>query len=190
MINQILYEFALWLDRHPWSTAIHESLYLYSWIESTHVLALMLFLGLLLIVDLRLLGVAFNQVKIAPLANAVDKPMMIGFFIMLTTGILLFYAIPVRTTQSIWFRIKIALMIIAAINAFFVRRRVRQIENVEPARQQQWQRQLKWGAGLSLALWFGVITTGRMIAYDWWDCHKPMADWLFNLAGCLNEPAT
>ena len=33
--------------------------------------------------------------------------MMIGFVVMLITGFLLYYAIPVRTTQSLWFRIRL-----------------------------------------------------------------------------------
>ncbi|MFL2523505.1 MAG: hypothetical protein ACJ0RB_08900 [Candidatus Azotimanducaceae bacterium] len=44
--------------------------------------------------------------------------MMIGFGLMVISGLLLYYAIPVRTTQSLWFRIKVVLLILAAINAF------------------------------------------------------------------------
>ena len=46
-MNQFIYNFAVWLDTHPWSTALHESFYLYNWIETTHVLSLMISLGLL-----------------------------------------------------------------------------------------------------------------------------------------------
>ena len=49
--------------------------------------------------------------------------MMIGFAMMLITGLLLYYAIPVRTTQSLWFRIKVVLLIVAGINAFFISRK-------------------------------------------------------------------
>ena len=35
---------------------------MYAWIESTHVLTLILFLGMLFIIDLRMLGVAFADV--------------------------------------------------------------------------------------------------------------------------------
>ena len=79
MLNEWLLNFALWLDSFAWSTAIHESFYLYAWIESTHVLAIMIFLGMLFIIDLRILGLSFAQVPAAKIAQRLDKPMMIGF---------------------------------------------------------------------------------------------------------------
>jgi hypothetical protein len=37
-----------------------------------------------------------------------------GFVPMVITGVLLFYAIPVRSYQSLWFRIKVVALILAA----------------------------------------------------------------------------
>ena len=37
MLNELLLNLARWLDSQSWSTAIHESIYLYAWIETTHV---------------------------------------------------------------------------------------------------------------------------------------------------------
>ena len=47
MLNQLLFDLALWLDAQQWSTDLHESYYVYNWVESTHVLTLMIFLGML-----------------------------------------------------------------------------------------------------------------------------------------------
>ncbi|CAN0499099.1 unnamed protein product, partial [Discosporangium mesarthrocarpum] len=47
------------LDDTQWSTLLHESYYMYNWTESTHVLTLMVSLGMLFLIDLRMLGVAF-----------------------------------------------------------------------------------------------------------------------------------
>jgi hypothetical protein len=38
--------FLEWLDSHAWSTALHESLFMYPLVESTHVVTLTLFVGL------------------------------------------------------------------------------------------------------------------------------------------------
>ena len=54
-------DFAVWLSETEWSIALHESLYLYPWIESTHVLSICLFFGTLLFVDLRLTDKVFNN---------------------------------------------------------------------------------------------------------------------------------
>ncbi len=82
MLNELLVSWALWLDAMPWSTALHESLYLHAWVESTHVLALTLFLGMLLIIDLRMLGLAFADVPAPLLAERLDKPMLVGLAVM------------------------------------------------------------------------------------------------------------
>ena len=188
MLNEWLLNFAHWLDSFAWSTAIHESFYLYAWIESTHVLAIMVFLGMLFIIDLRILGLAFAQVPAARIAERLDKPMMIGFAVMVITGLLLFFAIPVRSTQSIWFRIKVVLLIAAGINAFLFRNKMKEVrrdgrEEVEPSKR------LRLSAGTSLFLWMGVVMTGRAIAYDWFDCHKDLSYTMYWVAGCVDEMA-
>ena len=56
-MNELLYQFAEWLYATPWSRAIEESFYLYNWIETTHVLTVMLSLGMLIFIDLRRVNV-------------------------------------------------------------------------------------------------------------------------------------
>ena len=100
-----------WLAGTSWSIALHESLYLYPLIESTHVLTLTVFVGLTVMLDLRLLGLAMKQVPASDVMRATRALGKGGFVIMAITGLLLFYAIPVRTYQSIFFRAKVAMLI-------------------------------------------------------------------------------
>lgn len=37
-LNEWLLRLATWLDAQQWSTDLHESYYMYNWVESTHVL--------------------------------------------------------------------------------------------------------------------------------------------------------
>ena len=119
-------------------------------------------------------GGDFSKSATSIIAQRLDKPMMIGFAMMLITGFLLYYAIPVRTTQSLWFRIKVVLLIVAGINAFLFRAKMQasssgwDLDPIPPKR-------IRVGAMLSLVLWAGVVITGRTIAYDWFDCHKQAA---------------
>jgi hypothetical protein len=188
VLNEWLLDLARWLDAQAWSTGIHESLYLYAWIESTHVLTLTLFLGMLFVIDLRMLGLAFVDVPAATIAARLNTPMMVGFTVMMITGALLYYAIPIRTTQSIWFRIKVVLLVAAAVNAFLFRARMASsvgrwnTDAVPP-------RRIRIGAGVSLGLWAGVVITGRTIAYDWYDCHRELSRFTLWLAGCVDEMA-
>lgn len=176
------------MDEFQWSTAIHESIYLYSWIETTHVLTLMVFLGLLIIIDLRMLGWAFTDVAAPRLADRLQQPMLVGAVVMVITGVLLFFAIPVRTTQSIWFRIKVVLLIAALINALLFHRQLAASRDTWGSEARP-PRRIRTGAATSLALWIGVVFTGRAIAYDWYDCHKPQSEFIYWMAGCVDELA-
>jgi Family of unknown function (DUF6644) len=183
-VNQIIYDFAVWLDTHAWSTGLHESYYMYNWIESTHVVTLMLSLGMLFLIDLRMLGLAFTNVPATIVAKRLNTPMLIGFGVMIITGVLLFYAIPVRTSQSLWFRIKVVLLVAAAVNAWLFHRRM-------IAAAAGWDTQpraplhLRWGAGLSLAFWVLIVICGRLIAYDWFDCSAEPDPLMATLVGCI-----
>jgi uncharacterized membrane protein len=187
-VNQMIYDFAVWLDTHSQSTALHESFYMYNWIESTHVLALMISLGMLFLIDLRMLGLALPDIAASTLAQRLSLPMLVGFGVMIVTGLMLFYAIPVRTSQSLWFRIKIVLLIAAAINAWLFHRRMR-VAGTDWDTMRKAPRPLRWGAGLSLLFWALIVICGRLIAYDWFDCRTSPIEPIASVAGCLIDQA-
>jgi len=177
-------DFAVWLSETKWSIALHESLYLYPWIESTHVLSICLFFGTLLFVDLRLTGKVFNNLSVADMNRKVLPLTLFGFLVMSVTGLLLFYAIPVRNYQNIFFRIKILLIVIAGINAFFFHRRMSKEAKVWD-KDSSIPNSMKNSAITSLVLWSSVIISGRMIAYNWFDCDRqPQPKWINTLTSC------
>ena len=177
-------EFAVWLSETKWSIALHESLYLYPWIESTHVLSICLFFGTLLFVDLRLTGKVFNNLSVVDMNRKVLPLTLFGFLVMSVTGLLLFYAIPVRNYQNIFFRIKILLIVIAGINALFFHRRMSKEAKVWD-KDSSIPSSMKNSAITSLVLWSSVIISGRMIAYNWFDCDRqPQPKWINTLTSC------
>ena len=177
-------EFTVWLSETKWSIALHESLYLYPWIESTHVLSICLFFGTLLFVDLRLTGKVFNNLSVTDVNRKVLPLTLFGFLVMSVTGLLLFYAIPVRNYQNIFFRIKILLIVIAGINAFFFHRRMSKEAKVWD-KDSSIPNSMKNSAITSLVLWSSVIISGRMIAYNWFDCDRqPQPKWINTLTSC------
>jgi hypothetical protein len=187
-LNQLVYDFAVWVDGHRWSTMLHESYYMYNWIETTHVLTLMLSLGMLFLIDLRMLGLALPGVPATRIADRLALPMTVGFVLMFATGIALFYAIPVRTAQSLWFRIKLVLLVAAAINALLFHSHLREAGDSWSADAKA-PAVLRRGALLSLSFWAGVVICGRLIAYDWFDCVRDPHPLIAGLAGCLDEQA-
>src|SRR5689334_12646055 len=180
-----LLPFCQWMADTPGSIALHESLYMYPLVESTHVLTLCLFLGMAIMFDLRLLGVTLTSVPITEFKRRLSPWMVAGFVVMVITGALLFYAIPVRSYQSVWFRLKVIALILAGLNAFVfhsgIDRRVAEWD-LAPTPPRAARR-----AGLtSLILWAIIVVAGRMIAYNWFDCDKQPQPKIVNVfAGCV-----
>ena len=188
-MNEFIYNISVWVDGTSWSTLLHESYYMYNWIESTHVLTLILSLGMLFLIDLRMLGYAFPNVSASSIANRLNMPMLIGFTIMFITGVLLLYAVPVRTTQSVWFRFKMILLVACAVNAYIFHKRMN--ESVSSwGNDAKAPSQIRTGAILSLGFWSIVVICGRFIAYDWFDCeYTDVGSFSQLLSGCVNGQA-
>lgn len=178
-----LSRFVAWLAATEGSVALHESLYMYTLVESFHVIGITLFAGTIAMVDLRLLGRAFMDTPVSEMTARILPWTVAGFAVMAVTGLLLFYAIPVRTFHSVWFRAKVVLLIAAAVNGWLFHRRVQRD-------REKWDRETipprgaRVSAAISLAIWTGVIVAGRMIAYDWADCDRPQRAWIDWLAQC------
>lgn len=179
--------FCEWLASTPWSIALHESLYMYPLVETTHVLALMLFVGTVAFVDLRLLGWSLREVPISEVTSRILPWTMAGFVVAAVTGALLFYAIPVRTYQSLFFRIKVLMLFVAAINiAVFHLKTQRDAEGWDAAPRPPLR--VRMAGAVSLTSWALVIAMGRMIAYNWFDCDRqPQAAFVNWAAGCVIE---
>jgi hypothetical protein len=138
--------------------------------------------------DLRLLGCTLRRV---PVSEAFDRLLpwtTAGFFVMVVTGALLFYAITVRTYQSIFFRVKVVMLVLAAVNVGVFHWRVQRTMS-------EWDlapvapRGARRAAAFSLALWAGIIVAGRMIAYNWFDCDiQPQPAFVNWAAGCVVAP--
>jgi hypothetical protein len=180
-------QFCRWLSETQGSTALHGSIYAYPVVESIHVWALCLFLGMTLVLDLRLIGVALAGVPVSHISKRLFPWMFSGFVIMVATGLLLFYAIPVRTYHNIFFRTKLAMLVLAGLNAWIFHRTIWRrlaewdLDPVAPARA-------RMAGAASLTLWILVVFAGRMIAYNWFDCDKQPQPRVINaLAGCQDQ---
>jgi hypothetical protein len=160
--------FCQWLESTSGSIALHESLWGYPIVESVHVLTLCLFLGLAVMLDLRLLGVTMLKTPVSEVLERLLPWTIAGFVVMVITGALLFYAIPVKTYLNIFFRLKVVFLLLAGVNvAVFHRTTSRSmgqwdLDPVPPFRA-------RLAGGLSLMLWAGIVVAGRMIAYNWFD---------------------
>jgi len=156
---------------------------MYPLVESTHVLTLCLFVGLAAMLDLRLMGLTLRKVPVSEVAARFLPWLRVGFAIMFVTGWLLFYAIPVRSWHNVFFRIKLVMLVLAGLNAFVFHNGVYR-KVFEWDASDRVPRAARAAGACSLVLWAIIIVSGRMIAYNWFDCDTHPPRWASVAAGC------
>jgi len=182
-------DFFAWLAETQWSVDLHESEIAYSIIESVHVWTLCVFFGLMIMVDLRLLGWTMRKVPVSEFVDRVLPWAVAGFVIMVISGTLLVLAIPLRSYQNLFFRGKMILLVVAGLNAWIFHSRIYpkiagwDADGVPP-------KAMRRAGGVSLALWISIVFCGRMIAYNWFDCDRqPQAAIVNFLTSCVPMPS-
>lgn len=177
--------FLEWLEGTAASRALLESLYLWPLIESTHVLSLGLFVGTAIMLDLRLLNVTFRGIPASEFTGRLLPWTRFGFAITVVTGVLLFYSSPIRYYHNLFFRIKLIALVIAGLNVWFFHSRThKRIAHWDLASLTP--RGARVAAVVSLLAWATVVVTGRMIAYNWFDCDiQPQSSFVNWASGCV-----
>jgi hypothetical protein len=155
----MLLPFFEWLETLEFSTLIDESGYLVAAVNVAHLLALTVFMGAVLVVDLRLLGRGMRKQPLAQVARDARPWLVGGFLAMLLTGILQILATPIKEYYSPLFWLKMEIIPVALIFTFTVRRWITQADEarVSPV----WRKAV---ALISIAIWTTVASSGRMIA--------------------------
>jgi hypothetical protein len=152
------------LDHSAIGMDIRESSLLFPIIEGVHVLALAFSVGLILITDLRLMGVVLRNRATSEIWSQFFPWMISGFGVMFLTGSLLFWSHALSAYHSTAFRAKLVLLILSGLNAaiyhFTIYRKMDQWDAapIPPI-------QARLAGWTSLILWAGVITMGRIMAY-------------------------
>ena len=177
--------FLEWLGNTPWSIALLESFWVWPFLESTHVLTLGLFVGTAAMMDLRLLGVTFRSAPVSEFTSRMLPWTRGAFAVMVVTGLLIFYSSPVRYYHNIFFRMKVGLLILAGLNAWWFHSRTHRsvakwdLDPIPP-------RAARIAGGTSLLVWAFIVISGRMIAYNWFDCDiQPQSDFVNWASGCV-----
>ena len=146
-----------WCEASALGQLVRTSVWLFPVIESIHLLGLASLGGAVLIVDLRLLGVALRDQPIAVLARGARSWLRWSLALMLTTGLLLFLSEAVKCYHNGSFWVKILTLPFALAFTFLVRQPVALRDGVVTS----WRTRLV--AVVSIALWFTVAAAGRWI---------------------------
>jgi hypothetical protein len=145
-------------------TDIRESALTYPIIMTTHLASIAVFGGMILLTDLRLLGLAMRGYSIAEVVNGLRWWKRIGFVIMVTMGVLLASSEAVKYSVNPYFWIKMTLLALVGVHALIFRPRVYN-HPAELDRSPEIPRVAKLAASFSLVLWIGLVCAGRWIGY-------------------------
>jgi hypothetical protein len=139
-----------------------ESPFAFYFVLLFHTFGLALLVGANAVIDLRLLGIG-RDIPLAPLKRLFGI-MWLGFAINAVSGMLLLIAYPTKALTNPVFYTKLALIGFAVWIMTKLQRRVFNDSTLNEAAIIERGRTLaKW----SLAIWIGVITAGRLLAYTY-----------------------
>ena len=153
-----------WLESTPVGVLVRESMWGFPILVAIHVLGLTSSVGTLVWFDLRLLGVSMPRCPVSEVYRRLMPWMVSGMIVMVITGGLLFVGYATKAYGNLYFRIKLATMLFAGVNALiFHLTTERRIARWNEAARPPLPARL---AGLaSLLLWAVVIMAGRMMSY-------------------------
>ena len=156
-------DFAVWLEGSAVGVWTRESssIWAYPTVLTLHTVGLGVLVGANAVIDFRLLGFA-PRLPIPSLAP-LYRFMWAGFAVNTVTGIMLFASNATTKAKQPVFYIKLTLIVLALIVTAVIRRTVERDPALRIADLSS--RPGRRLAALSLLLWAGAVTAGRLMAY-------------------------
>ncbi len=153
----------VWIETTGFAAAMREWLWLYPIVEILHILGFSVLVGGAALFDLRLLGIS-RFISVADLARHLLPWARRSLLVIVPTGAMMFAAHATEMAANPAFQLKLVLLCLAGLNAavfhagIFRTVAIWDLQSAMPAAA-------KVSAVLSLCLWAGVITCGRLLAY-------------------------
>jgi uncharacterized protein DUF6644 len=160
----MLFPLFQWLHNTEFATALRESALVFPIILTSHLVGMALFGGLILMVDMRLLGLAMKNRPVADVVNQLRIWKRIGFVFVVSCGICLGWSKAENYYPNPFFWLKMTLLALVGVHALVFRRSVYS-QAAEFDRTKQIPGRAKLAAVLSLLLWFSLVSAGRLIGY-------------------------
>jgi hypothetical protein len=157
-------DFVTWLSQTSFSGALRFDPYPFPLLIITHVVTLALFGGVVVMGNLRVLGLVLTGVPVSRVLSQFRPWKWTGFGILLVTGILLTLSDPVEYYTNIMYWISLLVILLAGVNAavfhFGVYRTVAEWDEITVA-----PKSARGWAVRSLIIWVSLVLIGRAIAF-------------------------
>jgi hypothetical protein len=152
-------EFFAWLEQTGLAVQVRESLWVYPTVLTCHAIGMAVVVGLLIMIDLRVLGYARGIPMTA--LDTLYSFAWAGFALNLVSGSMLFVADAQKFVTSTPFIIKIVGIIIGGVLAWLLARMVATV----PGGRGAMPGNARAVAAVSIVVWLIAITAGRLTAY-------------------------
>jgi len=156
-------EFVQALQDMSIATALRESALVFPVILSLHLTGMGLFGGLILMTDLRILGIALTKHPVSDIVNGLRPWKHLGLTLTATCGALLLWSKAAIYYPNPYLWIKLTLFALIIIHSLVFRGVYRNIGDLD--RSPAIPGRAKLAAALSIGLWISVVTAGRWIGY-------------------------
>jgi hypothetical protein len=151
--------FAEWLSQTAVSLTIQSHEWVIPTIQSVHIVAICAVVGSALMIDLRILGLAWRDQTVQETDARFGPWLWAALGVLFLTGVLMIVGEPPRELLAVSFWMKMALVVLGVAAHMALRRRPD-----------------KALAAATLGVWVCVIVLGRLIAYDYvW---ASWSDWM------------
>ena len=161
---QLFWDFISYFEDSGLADNIRENDLLFPLIESVHVVAICLVIGSILVVDLRLLGLASINRSVSRVTSAVLPLTWGAFAVAVASGTLLFISNATKYLGNGYFVAKIVLICAAGLNMVI-------FHGISARDLPRWENEAplplpaRLAGGLSILLWVSVVTCGRWIGF-------------------------
>ena len=159
-----LQELISYFENSALADNIRENDLLFPLIESVHVVSICLVVGSILVVDLRLLGLASLDRSVSRVTRGVLPLTWFAFAVAVASGSLMFISNATKYLENGYFIAKLLLIGAAGLNMVI-------FHAISARNQPQWDNQARLplqarlAGGLSILLWISVVACGRWIGF-------------------------
>jgi hypothetical protein len=159
-----LSEFISYFEDSALADNIRENDLLFPLLESVHVVSICLVVGSILVIDLRLLGLASLNRPVSRITKAILPLTWSAFAVAAASGLLLFISNATKYLENGYFVAKVLLICAAGLNmAVF--------HGISAKDLPRWENEAalplpaRLAGGFSILLWVAVVTCGRWIGF-------------------------
>lgn len=148
------------IERLPLVGLLKTSFYVYPLVNALHVLSVGAVVTMVILMDLRILGLAGSSLRREPFLHLMRKAIAIVLPVAVLSGLTLFSVRAQEYATNSAFQAKMALLALAGLNLWLFGRLASSVGEDSPV-----PAAAKALAGVSMAVWVAILVAGRFIGF-------------------------